>query len=157
MIDLGVTPSVFESVLERGHNLRGLLDLRHPSTEDIVVRSSSNSHLSHCKRVASLLGDESQGLALNCVRGCKSFGDRNLRANDPERQKYEGVTLLAPLVRTSTQLRKPSGMSGRSCGGTMPSPKRKTKAAPLSNIAVQNALAEISRSPNKKLMSYARR
>ena len=95
MIDLGVTPSVFESLLERGYSLRSSWNLRQPPTEDVVVRSSSNSHLSHCKRVASLLGYESQGLALNCVRGCKSFGDRNLRANDPERRKYEGVTLLA--------------------------------------------------------------
>jgi len=33
-IDVRVTPSVFESLLERGHNLRCFLDLRQPITED---------------------------------------------------------------------------------------------------------------------------
>ena len=33
-IDHEVTPSVFESLLERGHNLRSVLDLRQPPTED---------------------------------------------------------------------------------------------------------------------------
>lgn len=51
----GVTPSVFDGLLEHGHNSRGFIGLRQLRRKGISARLGLNSRLSYSKRIVCLI------------------------------------------------------------------------------------------------------